>query len=265
MKKVPKIQPNVSLIVDKREDNTLFNNLSDIFKNRAVKTNVDIKLEWDTLPVGDFWYKYGEKTVIIIERKTLNDLNSSIASSRYREQKNRIIESVVPLKYYLVEGTLYGAFNSKIKKDDYPRIYGAIVNTTVRDKIPVIRSENMCDTTQILLRIGLLLNKMGTQLFDLNKVTPALKYVDSYKPSKKSKMTPKLCYIQQLSQIPGVSVNMAETIAKTYSNMSKLITAYIKLEVEKDRIHMLKNLVQANGRKIGPVVSERICQYLYID
>jgi len=49
----------------------------------------DIKVIVECLPLGDFIINDGEKDIIIIERKTLNDLSSSIKDGRYEEQSYR--------------------------------------------------------------------------------------------------------------------------------------------------------------------------------
>ena len=100
----------------------------------------------------------------MIERKTLSDLNSSIKGQRYREEKQRILDSKIPQKYYIVEGCFYiqkcipGVspqkqtqiiLNPCFSEQERNRLYGAIVNTTVRDRLPVIRTENLEDTVII--------------------------------------------------------------------------------------------------------------------
>jgi hypothetical protein len=84
-------------------------------------------------------------------------------------------------------------------------------------------------------------------------------------------MTPKMCNILQLSQIPGVSKNMSVSIIDKYGSISKLVLEYLKLEIENDKKTMLKNLLYNSSsdviiktRKIGPVVSCRIYEYLFL-
>jgi hypothetical protein len=75
-------------------------------------------------------------------------------------------------------------------------------------------------------------------------------------------MTPKLCNIVQLSQIPGVSKQMGEIIIEKYGSLSHLILEYTKLTDLKDKLEFLKN-IELTNRKIGPVISKRIYEFLF--
>lgn len=261
-KKKANIQPKVKIIIDQRENDLFLKGFGEKIKDK--------KMQWEckTLPVGDMLYLYGEKPLILIERKTLADLNKSISDGRYKEQKMRIMDSEIPEKYYLVEGNLYGAFRDlkNVPLKDYSRMYGAIVHTTIRDGIPVIRTENMDDTYKTLFKLYDAVDKFGAQILKKFKATPsASDYVETLKPAKKDNMTAEVCYLTQLRQIPGVSVQMAGTVAEKYPSFKALVDAYSaestsgKSAVDAKRCErLLKDLVMPNNRKVGPVLSKRI-------
>ena len=69
----------MQLILDHREGK-----LKELFQN-----NLDIKLDYQNLDYGDFCIFNNENPFIIIERKTLDDLSSSIIDGRYKEQKQK--------------------------------------------------------------------------------------------------------------------------------------------------------------------------------
>ena len=71
----------MNLIIDYRE-----HRLVEHFRYRP---NVEIK----KLDVGDIIFRFKDELVILIERKTVNDLVSSIMDGRNREQKMRIMNS----------------------------------------------------------------------------------------------------------------------------------------------------------------------------
>ena len=75
-----------------------------------------------------------------------------------------------------------------------------------------------------------------------------------------------MCYKLQLSQIPGVSTNIASCISEHYKSMFDLFHNYEKLNTEKEKKEMLMDLkydIQNNKqRRIGKVVSERIYNFL---
>ena len=85
--------------------------------------------------------------------------------------------------------------------------------------------------------------------------------VGKVKVAKKDNMTPKLCNIIQLSQIPGVSKQTAEVIIEKYGSLTNLVIEYSKLEKEK-AIILLRDIKLTN-RKVGPVLSKRIYEYLF--
>ena len=72
-------------------------------------------------------------------------------------------------------------------------------------------------------------------------------------------MNTTVCFINQLHQIPGVSINMAQNIVDQYLSMSNLISKYNETE---DKEGMLKD-IKISNRKLGPVVSKRVYEYLF--
>ena len=54
---------------------------------------LDIPFERKNLLLGDIVYANEDKEYIIIERKTINDLLSSIKDGRHREQKMRLMNT----------------------------------------------------------------------------------------------------------------------------------------------------------------------------
>ena len=101
-------------------------------------TNNNIKIETQNLDIGDIQIIYiddncMEHNLVIIERKTYDDLSTSIKDGRYKEQKNRILNSVSNniRKVYLLEGN----------KNDFKLptnvLEGTIINTIVRDNIHI--------------------------------------------------------------------------------------------------------------------------------
>ena len=52
--------------------------------------------EWvsfENLDIGDYMFKYEDKIILVIERKSIQDLASSIKDGRYREQKSRLLNN----------------------------------------------------------------------------------------------------------------------------------------------------------------------------
>ena len=219
-----------------------------------------ITLKSDYLDLGDFLFKKEGELVLIIERKSMNDLYSSIQDGRYKEQKIRLLNNYPLSKIvYIIEGVL----NSKTKffKNSKVITEGALLNMAFRDKLTILRTTDLKETSDTLYRLGNKILKYP-EFFMSEKVETKSNYLDSVKVCKKDNMTPSMCNIVQLCQIPGVSKNTASSILDKYSSLSNLILEYEKLDDVKTKIILLKDLPN-NSRKIGPVISKRIYDYFF--
>ena len=121
----------------------------------------------------------------IIERKTLNDLSSSILDGRYNEQKYRLKNSPYKNIYYLFEGTELNTHNnSNISKD---AINTAINNTINIHNIKFFRTSSTKDTVNKLIELDMNIRKNFTFLKDINgqKITYK-KYLEIFAKTKNS-------------------------------------------------------------------------------
>ena len=219
-----------------------------------------IQIIQEYLDLGDIIFRNDSKDILIIERKTMGDLYSSIQDGRYKEQKIRLMNHYSNHQIvYIIEGTI--SCSSKFFKKAKPITDGALLNMTFRDKLNVIRTKDVSDTASILYKIG---NKIikNPEFFKNDSEINKINYLDTIKICKKDNMTPKLCNIVQLSQIPGVSKQMAEIIIEKYDSLSNLIMEYTKLNNLDDKQKLLKN-IELTNRKIGPVISKRIYEFLF--
>ena len=91
------------LNIDNREPKEIINYLN--FFNESSKNKVIINIT--KLNLGDyvFYDEINEKNILIIERKSLNDLEASIKDGRYNEQSLRLNEANIENHniYYLIE------------------------------------------------------------------------------------------------------------------------------------------------------------------
>ena len=249
-----------------------------------------IEIECQNLELGDIVFtnnESGNKELIMIERKTVDDLMASIKDGRHREQKIRLLKKQkdgVHI-YYLIEGSLL----YHKKKDT---LYSSILNTMMRDNIKVIFSRNIEETITYLIKMSEKLDfckiSKNTQLLDnkssddtvsnqqvsneqvsnqqvsnqqvLND-TVSNQYLDTIKSCKKDNLTKEICYQAMLKQIPGVSTNCAESISKIYPSFNDLLNKYKELENEEERKHLLSQIM-IKKRKIGNKLSEKIYVYL---
>jgi len=108
----------MNIIIDNREKS--------FFQEKLTSNNIIFATR--LLDLGDILFELDGVPLLIIERKTINDLAASLSDGRYHEQKARLKNSEISV-LYLIEGG-YAELDKKYK--------GCILNTMLRDHIPVI-------------------------------------------------------------------------------------------------------------------------------
>lgn len=266
----------MELVIDTRE-----RKIKSYFQNHP-QSKIKKCVRVENLDIGDIIFRKNEEIILLIERKTIEDLGSSILDGRHKEQKFRIMNSSIPNHrvLFLIEGKLENLSFGKIKINT---LLGAIQNTMFRDGLAVQRTLNLEETCLFIERF------LDKYLKDKDKnltyllSTPSdmgcqnkLDYIDVKKVKKKNNLTPKVFNKLVLLQIPGVSQNIVDVIFKKYDSIKHILDSYQeidKLEIEddtkkKNKYSLLANLEIkiANGkkRKIGKVISQRIYDFLII-
>lgn len=209
------------------------------------------------LDIGDYQLVDEKGNIVgIWERKTYEDLASSLRDGRYREQKHRMTTSDAPYKGYILEGHCpVGKFRS-LQPGAIDSIRIGIIH---RDGFGLISSNGTRHTATIL---GKLLKKIPEYGTDRESMTD--KYQGALVNSeisgvKKENLTPETCYIAQLALIPQISYQSAKAIAAEYPTMSHLITA-INVD-RKATATRLTNIRPTGGKRLG-IAGARICSYL---
>lgn len=233
----------MNIIIDNREKDLI---------ELCSKNNLEFNKQ--NLHLGDITFNLeNNQELIIIERKTIDDLLQSINDGRYREQKSRLLEKHKKdgtSIYYLLEGNIYNSSKSDL-------IYSCIINTMIRDNFKIIYSKNIEETYNYIIKI----TKKCVEFKGILTKNEIINnnYIDVIKSEKKKNMTKENCYMAMLKQIPGVSSNIAINISKEYDSFNKLIKAYEVVENNKELL--LKDIV-IGKRKLGNVLSKRIYDYL---
>ena len=207
----------MEIIIDTRETK-----LKDYFQT---KDNVTIK----ALDIGDIIFKYNDDIVLVIERKTLSDLASSIKDGRYKEQKIRLISNVPRNKIvYIIEGCLSKHPNTIIGGLPVYTLFSSLINTMMRDQIMIYKTKNIKETIRFIKNFTKKLEKQGISF--LNKQCLETQFEKScIKKKKKNNMTPEICFLSQLSQIPGISYNIAKIIFLYCSSLICLILLNVSI------------------------------------
>lgn len=267
---------NITNIIIDTNESSLFIETLEKFNIQFIQKRLD---------VGDIQFHYNNTLLICIERKTINDLAASLNDGRYHEQKSRILS----LKnknircLYLIEQPFNELSEHNYKRFDKSKYDGVIINTMIRDQIPIILTNNVEETAEFIIKIHNKINKYVKKVYKEidnfeNQITNELSnsdYCQYVKIKKRDNQTAENTYINQLRQIPGVSLNIARKIQSVYPNFHSLITSYQQLDLDddkknnsdKNKIKLLQDLKveneSGNCRRIGPVVSKRVYEYLY--
>ena len=119
----------------------------------------------------------------------------------------------------------------------------AILNLQFRDELKILFSLDISDTVAIL-------NKLFQKLSTFTGANSETNYADTREVSKKSQLTPKICYQIQLSQIPGISTKIAECIMDQYPTLPDLFQAFI---MGPDSLAQLKIKTNKKNGEVGSI------------
>ena len=264
----------------------------------AVPAFKDLKIVVEPLPLGDIIINNGQIDNIIVERKSLSDLASSIKDGRYDEQSYRLNglphhnHNIV----YLIEGDL-AKFNSFKERIDKQILYSAMFSINYYKGFSLMRSINMDETAFIICnmayKIGKDLNKQPYFLHPLQKVVStdtntnevsiesaneavisaneavinaneavisSKDYCSVIKKVKKDNITEDNIGEIMLCQIPGISSVTALTIMEKFKNLPNLVKC---IQDNPDCLNGIST-TDANGklRKISKTAIATIVKYL---
>lgn len=242
-----------------------------------------IKVISETLPIGDIIINDESEDKIIIERKSVNDLLSSIKDGRYEEQSYRLNglnhhnHNIV----YLIEGDVNKV--NRFKPDTQMEkltLYSAMFSLNYFKGFSVFRSFTLDETANIICNMAY---KMGKDLTkkpyfqnkiqvvenesgeiisdDLDEVQVTEKdYVGVIKKVKKDNITPDNIGEIMLCQIPGISSVTALAVMEKYKTILNLIK---ELELNNESMKDL-SYTNAKGqvRKINKTSIANIVKFL---
>jgi len=235
----------LTLTLDSRETKLI----KDIKERDLDKYAQTIKIETKQLDIADISISSNEKT-LLIERKTVSDLLSSIKDGRYKEQKTRLLSSGYDVTYIIEGDDILSNLNQR-NQEILSSIY---IFSMYRDKIHLIFTRNITDTATFILTLCTkMIDKADKFISNDNQVS----YVDCIKMKKSSNVTPEVCFIMQLSQIPSISSTIAQNIQKHFPTMRKFINV---LDNTQDKVSLLCKI-----DKIGKEKAFKILEYFNYD
>jgi len=209
-----------------------------------------------TLPVGDIWIGLSGEEVyrggVVIERKTVNDLEASILDGRYREQRTRLTTYCVeraarPL--YIIEGQLDRIWG-KLKQDTLQKYLNRLA---LRYGVAVIHTDSVEATAALCTTLASQISA-EPEVFVLADPT-ALAYSSTVTVTKRgNKEDPKNFALCALQGCPGVSFAVADAVLSACGgNLTGVWAA------EESTIAS----VAVGKRKVGPTVAKRLYGLLH--
>ena len=247
----------------------------------------DIELVVEVLPLGDIIICDDKEEKLIIERKSLSDLSSSIKDGRYEEQSYRLngLNHHNHNIIYLIEGDMnrLNLFKDRIDKTT---LYSAMLSLNYYKGFSVLRSSNTEETALIICNMAYKIKKSeetdGKRAFYSNQrvvttvIDPSLNdmtivttpvendvepnYCSVIKKVKKENITVENIGEIMLCQIPGISSVSAIAVMTQYKTIQNLI-----LKLKEDDT-CLTNVTYTNTknqvRKINKTVISNIKKFL---
>ena len=262
----------MKLYIDNREPKKIIDLLINLCNN-------DFIIEVKQLSIGDYMLCDDEtnKPIIIFERKSLSDLESSIKDGRYEEQGFRLNEYDLHNHYiyYLIEGSIINYKNSFFKKT----LYSSLASISYFKGFSIINSLNDIETAEIIINFTKKLMKenkkkpyysdnnikknnnyicevSGNNVIKLEEKDKLDNYEDIIKTKKNSYISKENINNIMLMQIPGISSTSAKIILDEYETIEKLISKLRENE------NCLESLRSTNNRKLGKNIISNIKKFL---
>jgi len=214
-----------------------------------------------TPPVGDIWIgdmsgNLLQEGGVILERKSLTDLEASIIDGRYEEQRGRMLAYANEQKVaigYVIEGQTKGFQGRRFTGDSVLKLISQI---QFKHRIPVFQTDSMESTMSLADIIeGEWVKAKGQFSWQSGAGNSATPISASYTKSN-SRDSPDSFLIGVLTQCRGVSEALARIILEKVVNLEGLMKV---TEVE------LSLMADATGkRKVGKAVAGRLYGLLHL-
>ena len=205
-----------------------------------------VTIETQALHIGDILFKTDEgKDVLLVERKTLQDLIASVKDGRYEEQSHRLkhASGFSPHNvFYLIEG-MFSSLRTPLEKK---LVMSAMASLSYFKGFSVFRTSGLQETTDVLIHMadkidrnfmkGILpwyLSSPGEQMVATDTTGATVEpYSGLVKKVKKENITPDNMGEILLCQIPGISSQYAQAILKHFAQLRVADTQSITPSLE---------------------------------
>lgn len=248
--------------------------LIELFRKSTDSTHA---IEVEQMNLGDIAILSNDnECLLLIERKTPQDLMSSIKDGRYNEQSFRLQNHTLPNHHivYLLEGNVYN-------HRDANTLLSAMFSLTYFKGFSIWQSTNVAMTKHLIVKFANKLEKekgklgfymkiadLQTSKLDTNvdeQISPNnadIQYAQCLKTAKKDHVTRDNIHCIMLSQIPHVSVTTAKHILEKYGTIFQLKKSL--MEDEKCLNTLKTTSSTGKERKLSSLVIKNIRHYFDI-
>ena len=263
------------LRIDYREKK-LFASLTSLINKSEQYKNL-IKLESRNLILGDICILDDDgREIMIIERKTLTDLESSIKDTRYREQAIRLNHCSLHNHYimYILEGDRDMYQNYKSERE-MSTLYSAMFSLYYYQGFSTLFSQGVNDTAEIIFNFSKkIIREKGEKVpYYMKKLNPENSeenneiietnvnndYLKCIKTQKKDNINKENIWTIMLMQIPYVSSTIATIILERYNTIPLLVEA---LKEDQNCLNDLYTISKEKKRKIPANVISNLKNFL---
>lgn len=207
--------------------------------------------------------------IVVMERKTMQDVASSIQDGRWSEQKHRALATLASNHQllYLIEvddmSSLFD-YNTVYGRIQYDTVMNTILNLSIRYKIPYIFLQGTLQTAQYIYRLAFQHHRQATDSVTLPTMTPQERYDRSLLQShyhtvasqKRKNMNPLAFFRMTLQIIPGIS-------QKTAVNIQELFEGGFLSMIDFIRDHDKETFNALYRTKYGRSLNRDVIQSLY--
>ena len=226
---------------------------------RMVSLDTGLLIVKQVLQIGDAIIQNDDVDLCVIERKTLQDLLSSIKDGRYEEQSHRLIHTsgLSPHNIiYIIEGNM-----STLQTDkDKQLIYSSITSLNYYKGFSVLRTTSVNDTADLIIGMTRKIEKNNSKgvlpYTNCEEITP---YANVVKKTKKDNITVENISQIMLCQIPGVSTVTSTAIFAKFGTIKKLITSIAE---NPDCMNDLSYIQSGKSRKVNSTAIKKIKDFL---
>ena len=231
------------------------------------KYNEEIKITSSNLAIGDIIIANDDKEVVIIERKTLQDLATSIKDGRYLEQSFRLSNCSMHNHniIYLIEGDL-----NKYKPSSRGQLItkksllSAFVSLSYFKGFSLLRTQSVSESAEYIVQMARKLAKDTGKpsFYEKPEGSGNQKYCEVTKRVKKDNITSENIGEIMLTQIPGISSTSAIAIMNKYSTIQYLIKCLENNGREEDLSDIITQTKTGKSRHLTKTVINNIHKYL---